>query len=570
VKTLSNRLSRTVRTAALAACTLTASCATPWANESVAAEAKPVVVVAVNSIDHLLEDANFIGSLVGADKVADQAKMQIAMMAPGLDTSKPMGLIVNLGEMAPSGALCLPTNNLKQMLGMLTQLGGTVEEKNGLLEISMQGNTVFAKQGSGWAFISMMPQMLEGLPADPSQLLGTLTNEYDLGVRLHVQNIPKQSRDQAIEQLQRGLEAGLQKQTNETDEAFEARKEMAQMQVEQIKRAISELDELTFGLAVDGKQQRTYLDIAYTAVPNTQLAEQLALNSNPTTNFAGFFQPDAAMMMTFASKASEADIAQFEQMFGALRKQVETAIDEQSGSESEEELAVIKSAVNDFMDALRETVKGGMMDGGAVFNLAPNSATFVAGGFVGDPSKVEAGLKKLAGLAEKQDSDFPGVKWNADSHAGVAFHTVSGPIQANEKEARQLFGDTMEIAVGIGEKSVYFALGRDCVAAAKDIIDKSASNPGKAIAPMEMTIALKQIMEVAAATANESEKADIKMIADMLGQTTEGRDHVRIVVQPITNGARIRIEAEEGVLKAIGMAGIQAGMESAGSPPGGF
>ena len=55
------------------------------------------------------------------------------------------------------------------------------------------------------------------------------------------------------------------------------------------------------------------------------------------------------------------------------------------------------------------------------------------------------------------------------------------------------------------------------------------------------------------------------MVATMLEENVEGRDHVRIVVQPIPNGARTRIEAEEGVLRAIGMAVMQAQMQAAGA-----
>ncbi len=131
-----------------------------------------------------------------------------------------------------------------------------------------------------------------------------------------------------------------------------------------------------------------------------------------------------------------------------------------------------------------------------------------------------------------------------------------------------MFGETIDLTVGIGKQSVYFAAGRNCLEAAKSVIDASVAEPQKSVPPMEMTISLKQIMETAAAFADESEKPMLQSIAAMLGNEAVGRDHVRIVSQTIPNGIRTRIEAEEGVLRAIGMAAMQKQMEAAGAGQG--
>jgi hypothetical protein len=47
-------------------------------------------------------------------------------------------------------------------------------------------------------------------------------------------------------------------------------------------------------------------------------------------------------------------------------------------------------------------------------------------------------------------------------------------------------------------------------------------------------------------------------IVDMLRNDAQGRDHIRIVGQPIEHGQRYRIEAEEGVLRALGKASVIA------------
>ena len=51
----------------------------------------------------------------------------------------------------------------------------------------------------------------------------------------------------------------------------------------------------------------------------------------------------------------------------------------------------------------------------------------------------------------------------------------------------------------------------------------------------------------------------------MLRTEAQGRDHVRIVGQMVPNGLRYRVEAEEGALRAIGKAAMDARQQAAAS-----
>jgi hypothetical protein len=157
------------------------------------------------------------------------------------------------------------------------------------------------------------------------------------------------------------------------------------------------------------------------------------------------------------------------------------------------------------------------------------------------------------------------VKWAANKYKDVTFHTMQAPVPEDEEEARKLFGEKLDIAVGIGQKAVYFALGRNSLDEVKKVIDASAASPAKRVAPMEMSIALTPILNAAKEFADEDDKPQVEMVANMLANEANGRDHVRITTKSAENGIRMRIEAEEGVLRAIGMAGMQAQMQGAGS-----
>ncbi len=532
-----------------------------------AQDAKPLAVVAFNSIDNLFEDADFLGGLAGQPDLSLQYQPMLKGFTPGLDHTKPIGVILQAEGSSFTGAIYVPVSDLRALLAFLKNFGITSEDAgDGTYTISGQGQTFHARESNGWAMISPTVQMLESLPDNPAELLGALTKDYDIGVRAHVQNIPEAYKQIGFDNLQIGMERGLNKLDSETDEEFAERKALTRIQVDQIKEQIQDLDTLTMGIAIDSEQQRTIFDFVYKAVAGSKLAKQIELNSNPRTDFAGFYQPDAAMMMSFVSKIAEADLAQADQGFEAMQKQIESKIREETGSQSPEERELINSIIADFAEAFKATVHKGKMDGGAVLNVSSNSLSFVAGGFIGDPAKVESGLKKLEAYTKKENPGFLGVAWNSASHADVQFHTFSLPIpnDVDIETTRRLFGDKVEMAVGIGKDSAYFAAGRDCLGAIKEIMDTSARSPQKAVPPMEMTIALNQIMDAVVALIDNDhrEKPKFEMIAQMLASDANGRDHIRMVAQPIPNGLRIRAEAEEGVLRALGMAAKAAQMEA--------
>jgi hypothetical protein len=193
-----------------------------------------------------------------------------------------------------------------------------------------------------------------------------------------------------------------------------------------------------------------------------------------------------------------------------------------------------------------------------MLQLSPTSATIVAGMHLKDPTKIESALKKLEPVAKKSP-DFTGIKWNAAEHAGVKFHTLSLPIPEKEKHPRDLFGENLDVAIGIGSDAVYVAVGRDNLNAINKAIDASAAGKGKAVPPFELSISLKPIVDMAVTHADKSPNPEaIKALAEMLKNQAQGQDHLRLQVQTIANGQKYHLEAEEGILRAIGTAAAEA------------
>jgi hypothetical protein len=400
------------------------------------------------------------------------------------------------------------------------------------------------------------------MPADPTAVLGPLTQQYDVAVQFNVQNLPAAIRQQATAALA-SAQQSLAKQPNESDSDFQARQQALQTQIDATNQMLTELDQVKLGLAIAGEEQRVYLDVNLLALPGTKLAQEMAESANATTNFAGFANPDAAVNLSFAGKVTGANAAQMEQTLAQVRAKLSESIDQEAPAEARD---AIRASVGQFIDAILATVKAGTVDGGAVVMASPDAVTGVAGGLILEPAKIEAGLKSLAeSMAKTGDNDMPEIKWNAESHSDIAFHTMQIPVK--DDEAKKIFGDQMDVVVGLGGQSAYVAWGKNAAAALKQVIDASAEMPKQATLPLKLTVTVSKIIDTAKSVAPDDKKPVLEMVSSMLASAA-GKDHVIIAAQPVENGAQIRFELEQGVIQAIATSAMMNSMGGAQAPVG--
>ena len=540
-----------------------------------AQDSPPAAVIAISGYDELMGDIDFIGSLADQPGASQQLEMMVNMFTQGqgvvgLDKSKTLGVILQAGgPMGFGGAVCIPVSDLGEFLNGLAAFNVQSADKgDGMFEVSANGQMLYSKEQGGWATIAPMPDMLGSLPADPGGAITELSENYDIGARIHVQSIPEAFRRQLFDYFSSATNQNVRQEAGESDADFANRKETIEAQLKQAQQRIDEMDEVTVGIAIDGQEQRVFMDVEYTAIPGSDLANTLAANADVRTNYAGFFQPDSAMMASFAQNVDPVSMAQVDQQLDAARKQAHRAVDDEEQIASDESKQLMKDAIDDFLDAFAATLRGGTMDGGAVMMLEPDGLTFVAGGLMLDTAKVEEGLKKVAQVSDDEKLGMPPISWNAESYGDMSFHTLSHPT-GDDEAAQQLFGDKVDIAIGIGDKSVMFAAGRNWLAAVKKVIEGSQAEPNKSVPLAEVTVSLAPIFDAMAALGDEDKRDMLRSIADMLANNASGRDKVKMIAKAVPNGAQTRIELEEGVLRAIG-AGIKEGQRQQQRAGAGF
>src|SRR5262249_53777519 len=130
----------------------------------------------------------------------------------------------------------------------------------------------------------------------------------------------------------------------------------------------------------------------------------------------------------------------------------------------------------------------------------------------------------------------------------------------------KIFGDTIEIYVGVGANNAYLGLGKGSMDLVKSVIDRSAAEPNKPVSPFSLSVALGPICRFAASmNPNDSQAQAIGQIFEM----AKGKDHILVNVKTISNGVTYRIEVESGILEAIGQMSKMA-MHRGGAQGGGF
>ncbi|HTQ37459.1 MAG TPA: hypothetical protein VMJ32_00425 [Pirellulales bacterium] len=544
--------------------------------------AKPVMVVSLPSVDELLANVDFLGQLGGQPNASMMINGLIQAYTQGqglkgLDKSKPLGFVVGIaddGSFAP--AVLIPVTSAKDLAGTLAMMHLTApaQDEGGVMKLTApNGMDLFVREQSGWAFVTQAKDT--PLPSDdPMKLMAGINPDYDLGIRILLQNVPEEKKKSLIEQFRGFMEfaAAAQQRQQGADNPFStlSQKNLEQ-QVAAIEQLLNEANQITIGWKIDRAAKNTYLDFSVTAVPGSQLDQCMKQMASGTTNFAGFIMPDSALTLNFSGKNSQENIDQTLTTLEQLKGKAEEAIDKDPDLANDKRDSV-KQVLHEFLDVAENTVKAGKSDGGAVVQVGAGKFQAAAGGFVADGPALEKAVKDVLTLAqgEPQFTEQATVKLDLETYKDVHFHQVSVklPEEAGD-DAKKIFGDTVDIYFGAGPQNAYIAAGKGSLDLVKAVIDHSAAEPNKAVPPLQMSIALTPIADFVGSLNDAQAAAGGAAFSQALSQTP-GKDHVTLNAHLIPNGFTYRLMVEEGVLKAIGAMATHTGGPGgpAGAPSG--
>jgi hypothetical protein len=530
-------------------------------------ELKQFVTVSFSGYDDLMQGIAMVGKLVGMP-LQQILEAQIQEKGAGeafnaIDKKKPWVVAVKTdadgNEFAFQGFL--PTSDVKKLIKAVPMPVEPEDAGDGVLEIKAPGRSIFIKQHGAWAVIADKKALAADATDDPVKALGGMQEKYQLGAKLSVKSIPEGLRKKFLDILTFSVQAGMRQMPGESDDQFAARSKMLQQAMEQMKTTLNDLDALTIGVKLDDATSSAYLEYTLTMVPDSPSAKKLLKASGAKTQFAGALMPDAAAAIHATQQLDSSDIAQVKTNVAMLRANALAELEKQGLPEEQAKLA--KQLATDLMDVIEKTLDGGKMDFAASLKLDPKAVTFVAGMQIAEGGKLESVVKQLLQQVAKDNPEAAKLfKLNAEEHEGIRFHVLSVPVAMMDGDAREklggMVGENLDLVIGVADKNLYLAGGRDAAKSLKQAIDGSKDGGGKSLPPVAISVAAGPIARFVAAVAEGNEKQTAAMLGKIL-EGAKGKDHFKITATPIADGVQVRIEAEEGILKAAGIVPMMMG-----------
>ena len=517
---------------------------------------QPVVVVTLGSINKLMQDVNYLSGVIGQPQAGGMFTMMAGGFTQGIDTTQPIAVMVPMVNGMPEPIGMIPTADVKTVLKRREgQIGPADELDDGTLVIAVGPNTLFIRQSGNWAILARNKDLLSLAPADPSTLIGNMGTDYDLALRVRMQEVPVETRNMLVAQMRRGFEQAMAQQ--EGPDAETSRK-MAESTITQIEQIIQETDELKMGFNIDQTNKQLVFDGAFTAVPGSKLSEMYGDQAAIPSQFASVIRDDAAAFYHGATSVSPAVVEQTRKSLDGSLAAMRNAI-AQADEFTPEQQAEINIMIDRVTKLLLDSMAEGKMDAGMLLLADQSDFQFLFGAFVSDGNEAAQILKDLAAKVQNE-TDAPRFKFDQGKYKDVTMHVIEADVPAGEDEARRVFGDTLRVHIGTGPKSMYVAVGNDSEAKLKALIDSSGTDTVTDRPISQMQVNLLPILQFA----QSIEQNDaISAMIDALSRASDS-GVIRIVSDSIDNGASTRMTIGEGLLQAVGAAVQQAQAQQAG------
>lgn len=550
----------------MAAVTVSAQDAGGAADDANAEGMKPLIVVSFAGFGELVDDLDFVGEASGMDDLGTTLEGMIEMFTQGqglagIDRDLPWGLVVSTDGGAFQILGFMPLDDLPQFLDVISGVLGEAEDHgDGIysvdlpdaipgterLPIPIAGQPIFFKQQGDWTYVSIGAEFLIDLPEEPIKLLGDLKDQYDLGVRVNIQNIPEGIRLLGAQMLSAVGGESIPRMPEESDAQFELRRDFINAQLQSLAQMVNDLDEILIGATIDADARKLLVDMSVTAVPDSGLAEQLATGTGLTSQFGGFMVEDATLSMNVNTEVSESDATSVVSMLEAMRRQFESMVPLDELPQEASDLA--HEFLDEFVDlAFVKTIEAGRVDLGVTV-LGDGPYTVVLGAHTPKRDELVALFERMVDTLENEVG-FYGVQKNVAAQGDVKFHRVSIPIPGGElgDAIVELFGNELEVVIGFGPESTYMAMGDDGLETLRKAIDRSSETADEITPAIRVDVAVSSMLESLA----DLDDTDANL-SNFALNVEPGKDRVTVVGDAIENGFRIHVEAEEGILAMIG------------------
>jgi hypothetical protein len=502
----------------------------------------PTIVIRVQAVDTLLDDAKYLAAFADRDELVKQFQGLLKSKTgpkglEGIDTKRPLGLYGTIGAQGidSTAVVMVPVTDEKAFLDLLSRLNLKAgDPKDGLYTVKLENLpfNAYLRFANQYVYVTARDES----SLDPDALISpaTLLPAGKIGAfsaNLRIDQINDDLKQLALEQISLRLADIRDRQyAGDTSAQKEFWKAAFEDLGNQIKSVLRDGQELALRLDVDRQSGELSGEVTLRAKPGSKLATTIGDLSKTQSLFAGDLTNAAALQGLVSLSLPE-----------NLRAKLDPVIDESITKGLQKQTDPGKREVaTRFVKALEPTLKSGTLDTAAVLRPAADGKHYTL--LLGVRLKDGAGLDKAVRDLVKTlpEGDRERIKLDVDSAGSVKIHRIDGQKDYDAK-AKAAFGDNPTY-IAIRDDALFAVLGENGLATIKEAL---AAQPQTA-APIQGELALSAL-----APAIAIDRKDDKGVVAQAAQDAfkdKGSDRLRFTLEG-GQALKIRFSMQAPVIK---------------------
>ncbi|WP_339731154.1 hypothetical protein [uncultured Gimesia sp.] len=532
---------------------------------------KPIIIINFASVERILQDIDLVFELAERPEIAEIASASLANVndLEGVDQNKNLGveLFLKTGILPqPVFVSYIPISKVRSFIETLEALIPGDEEtikkdtkRDDIYTIEGRRGESIIRLQDGYAHMlfrggetdETLDMIISRDFGDPSQSFQTLTNNYDLAVKLDFSAIPELMRTTFLGFFRTAIETQLQQRDNESKAAYELRRMSGKQNLENIEYTLNEAQELVFGARVDQEQKQGHIDILIKARPNSDLARDIKNVPGKPSYFSVITsRENLPVAVSMSMNVARRDQKTYLNYLTYFEKQIAEKL------LSEEERLQKNNSIQQFFAPIKSEVDKGHLDVFAQLVATPSKKFALIGGLKVSPSaNLPAALLDLVNRVEQLPDNKAKIFTNAETVQGIALHQLQPDIKSADDKQKRFLGGVPSLYVGADSQVIWFAMGTEiAVGALNEAIEQINNASPEArkeqrTAPFQAEFHMRPWLKLFSDA--EIDQSGIMKILDSAFQ--KDNDLVLITTQPLESGIRTRIQVDEGYLKLLGI-----------------
>ena len=419
----------------------------------------PTFVICTRSVDALIQRAEHVLTLAGAEDRIDRMREIITFLndLDGVDRKQPVGLFVYV---PPPGAEpevvgFIPVARLDNLRQTVTRIDGlNVSPGDADDEWILQSGekTLHVRIADDYAYVAQNRSRLAGTLPDVVEHTRDLTDQYDAAVSFRRSGLPPIYSAAVMAKLHQDAASDLLRKEHESDSEYRLRKRASESLMWLVEQVVTSSERATIGLSLAGEDQTIKLDAILQATEQSELARLLGSlageESGPAIadDDAVGLQVDTSLTLTGEGRDVLSEVV----------RQLRAEVDRDLGKDPSAR-AVLEQPLSVILDSLEGTVEAGRFQGALrIMGDAPGQMVMLAGIRIEQADDVGEALREfLPFLAHSED--VRRIDLDAGSAADVDFHRIVH--KQVRKQDRFLYGPEPGLYLGAGRGALWLALG---------------------------------------------------------------------------------------------------------------